>query len=717
MIVYRNPVWVAGPELLFARDFTDVVDWGLSLQGIPDTWKQSTGAGILVGVCDTGCPRHPDLNDRIAFAANFSTSYSPEDFQGHSTHVCGIIAAARNNQGIVGVAPDAKLCIAKVLGDDGSGSNIGVAKGIEYCLEKDCDIISMSLGGAYDPNVEAAVNRAIAAGKIVVCAAGNDGSTPGQDTTNWPARLGPPVAVASYNKNGQISTFSSRGPEVDVACPGEEVLSTWLNNTYKRLSGTCIAAGELVYTDQGPRAIETIKAGDVVYAFEDGQKVQRVVAGMHDRGTAEVFRLRSAGRDVMATASHEMMVLNTKDKDLEWVRLGQLKEHHRLLLPKQFESQINPYLDRVLTEDACWILGFFAGDGWLSETTRSRRVCFAEKDYPNVMEQLYARYEAVVGKPLKKSTSGDWTYDDSTMVALAIECCGLHKPSAEKTIPLWVWNLSKEKQYAFYSGYVMADGHCYEQAGHSHDAFECTSPTLVRRLACLADYWGLRHTTISSRTRKVQAPNSPQPTWATTYSLRINSGFYSGWARVKAEMGSLAGKKLSQMLKSGIDNFYTSTWRVDEVPEARRHVYDLTVPGADCFVTQGLITHNSMATPFCSGLAALRLSYQRDQERKGIIVPDAVRNTAEFTELIKRTAVDKGDAGRDNNWGWGVIDVQKWMSLNNQSPPAPQPPQTPPATPAQPIDAANDIPIFGGMMRVNLNAELGGKKGIFIYAG
>lgn len=241
-LVYRNPPWSAGPQVLMANELADIIDWGQLAQGVDKIWPLGTGKGILVGVCDTGRPVHSDLVNKIKFAQNFSSSFSDVDQQGHSTHVCGTVAAEKNGKGVVGVAHDAELCIAKVLGDDGSGDNIGVARGIRYCLDRGCDIISMSLGGGYDQEIEAAVRDAVSAGKFVICAAGNEGSVAGQNTVNWPARLADTVAVASYNRQGSISGFSSRGKEVDIACPGEDILSCWLGNAYRRLSGTSMAA-------------------------------------------------------------------------------------------------------------------------------------------------------------------------------------------------------------------------------------------------------------------------------------------------------------------------------------------------------------------------------------------------------------------------------------------------------------------------------------------
>jgi minor extracellular protease Epr len=130
---------------------------------------------------------------------------------------------------------------AKVLGDDGSGDNRAVAAGVEFCIDEKCHVISMSLGGGYDAAIHRAVSRAVSLGIFVIVAAGNDGHVPGRNTVGYPARLEETIAIGSYDKQLQLSRFSSRGEEVDFCFPGEEILSNWLDDKYRRLSGTSMA--------------------------------------------------------------------------------------------------------------------------------------------------------------------------------------------------------------------------------------------------------------------------------------------------------------------------------------------------------------------------------------------------------------------------------------------------------------------------------------------
>jgi len=230
-----------GAEVYTANQLEDIVDWGLKNNNIPDHWDVSNrGAGVTVGVLDTGRYDHTDLAEPV-FSYNFSSSRDDLDRQGHSTHVCGTIAMLENGKGGIGVSPRANVGICKVLGDDGSGDNRGITKGVYKCIDHQVDIISMSLGGGFDPGLSQALLDAVNAGIFVICAAGNDGKRGNSNTINYPARLAHTIAIASYNRDGKISDYSSRGPQIDAAFPGEDILSTWIGNKYRRISGTSMA--------------------------------------------------------------------------------------------------------------------------------------------------------------------------------------------------------------------------------------------------------------------------------------------------------------------------------------------------------------------------------------------------------------------------------------------------------------------------------------------
>ncbi|WP_342512143.1 S8 family peptidase [Sporosarcina sp. FSL K6-1522] len=223
---------------------------GVDLIQAPKIWNATKGKGMTVAVLDTGCDsRHPDLQERIIGGRNFTDDDRSNptiflDYNGHGTHVAGTIAAQKNDKGVVGVAPEASLLIVKVLNKNGSGQYEWIINGINYAIEQKVDIISMSLGGPHDsPALHTAIKKAVANNILVVCAAGNEGD--GNDSTDefaFPGYYNEVISVGAINQERRSSNFTNSHNEIDVVAPGEEILSTFLNGKYAKLSGTSMAA-------------------------------------------------------------------------------------------------------------------------------------------------------------------------------------------------------------------------------------------------------------------------------------------------------------------------------------------------------------------------------------------------------------------------------------------------------------------------------------------
>ena len=232
------------PSTLTVRPLSEGRDWGhakLNLQKLHAAGHR--GAGVLVSVCDTGVDReHPDLRGAIQEVKDFTGSRSgAADVQGHGTHCSGIIASRSDDTtGLVGVAPECRLLHAKVLGDSGSGADIWIAGGIDWSVSRGARVISLSLGSSgRSPTIEAACQRAIQAGVIVVAAAGNDG--PRENTVGYPGGGPGMVCVAATAENNTVANFSSRGRGVNIAAPGQSIESTLPGGRYGKMSGTSMA--------------------------------------------------------------------------------------------------------------------------------------------------------------------------------------------------------------------------------------------------------------------------------------------------------------------------------------------------------------------------------------------------------------------------------------------------------------------------------------------
>lgn len=183
------------------------------------------------------------LKDRIIGGKNFTDEGKEDDFtdwNGHGTHVAGIIAGNRVEKGITGVAPECNLLIVKVLNRFGDGSFPSIVKGLEYAIEQNVDIINMSLGGkAEDESLHEVIKKAIDKGICICCASGNNGDgSADTDEINFPGNYHEVIEVGAVDRDNSIAKFSNTNPEIDIVSYGVNIMSTYKNNRYATTSGT-----------------------------------------------------------------------------------------------------------------------------------------------------------------------------------------------------------------------------------------------------------------------------------------------------------------------------------------------------------------------------------------------------------------------------------------------------------------------------------------------
>lgn len=202
-----------------------------------------SGEGVKVAVLDSGVNfNHFDLRDNFDLSANelgydfVSDDFFPEDVYGHGTHVAGILAAASNGFGVVGVAPNAQIVALRVLDDNGEGTASRIIEALQWVQNYNAAhpgspirITNNSYGtGSNSSQLEAAFDVLASSGVLHIGAAGNEGSAAGNgNNVGYPARYDSVVAVAAVDRNNLRASFSSTGSDVEIAAPGVAVLSTW----------------------------------------------------------------------------------------------------------------------------------------------------------------------------------------------------------------------------------------------------------------------------------------------------------------------------------------------------------------------------------------------------------------------------------------------------------------------------------------------------------
>jgi subtilisin family serine protease len=261
--------------------------WGLDMIAADPAHQVATGAGAVVAVIDSGVQAdHPDLAGRLLPGHDFvDNDETPQDGNGHGTHVTGIVAAdAGNGIGVEGVAPGAMVLPVRVLGDDGSGSTDAVIQGIDYAVARHVDVINLSLGsdvplvGGTPPEFDQAIHRALDAGIVVVAAAGNS-SLPACDQPSGEGRL---LCVGAVDRNGNRAVYSNFGRGLGISAPGgsglpldHDILSTVPPSTYAEMAGTSQATPHVA-------AVAALLAG---LGLHGQAAVQRILATARDVGS------------------------------------------------------------------------------------------------------------------------------------------------------------------------------------------------------------------------------------------------------------------------------------------------------------------------------------------------------------------------------------------------------------------------------------------------
>ncbi|MGH9023740.1 MAG: S8 family serine peptidase, partial [Acidimicrobiia bacterium] len=243
--------------------------WGLEQIGAPAAWARSTGAGIRIGIVDTGIDlAHEDLVGQVAAHTSCigaqgdpdKCTGSAQDEQGHGTHVAGIAAAVRGNaRGVSGVAPNAELVVVKAIDSTGTGNTTDIVAGIKWVVDRGAKVVNLSLG---DPNfvftgltgtpLQEGLDYAWEHGAVPVLASGNT-SLLGLGSSNYGdldamvvGATDPEDRVASYSSplgNAKWGILAPGG--AGAGAPDDDIYSTFwkdgASNQYQALAGTSMA--------------------------------------------------------------------------------------------------------------------------------------------------------------------------------------------------------------------------------------------------------------------------------------------------------------------------------------------------------------------------------------------------------------------------------------------------------------------------------------------
>lgn len=196
----------------------------------PEAWEITRGSSsVVVAVLDTGVSMsHPDLAGRLVSGYNVtggSTAATDDNTNdSHGTACAGVIAAGSNTFGVVGIAPDVKIMPVKVGATTTFASEAWLAAGLTWAVDHGAKIGSVSIGFTSGTNVlRDAVLYASERGMLVVASSGNIAG----GTVGYPARWDSTLCVGATDARDVVAAFSTAGPQVDVAAPGVNILTTY----------------------------------------------------------------------------------------------------------------------------------------------------------------------------------------------------------------------------------------------------------------------------------------------------------------------------------------------------------------------------------------------------------------------------------------------------------------------------------------------------------
>ncbi len=251
------------------------VPWSVSATGGRTSWAVSgDGQGSVnvdVYILDTGVAQanNNDPNDDLTLVENIDFRdglNDAVDHDGHGTHIAGIVGAVDDNDGLVGLAPGARIHNLKVLGDDGLGDVSQAIAAVEYITAQKLAnpskpmVVNMSLGDDVLTTdytaLDKAIQTSVATGVVYVIAAGNHG-TPVD--TRTPAHVTEAITVGAFGAGGDFASFSNYGAAVDLLAPGVSVVSLSPSGGPVQMTGTSMSAAHVtgaaaLYLAQHPSA-------------------------------------------------------------------------------------------------------------------------------------------------------------------------------------------------------------------------------------------------------------------------------------------------------------------------------------------------------------------------------------------------------------------------------------------------------------------------------
>lgn len=322
--------------------------------------------------------------------------------------------------------------------------------------------------------------------------------------------------------------------------------------------------------DNTRKQLKYIRPGDEVLAYADGKWVSKKVLNWKEQGEDDIFTVKTGNSTIRGNAKHPVLV---RDEEGErWVPIGELQVGDRVVT-----SAVEPVPhDQVFTPEQAWLLGFMFGDGWLTFRTGMQRnngckpyprkgivTCCALSKYPALNDKILDHFDAVFGARPKATRYG-YIRTEIQKIGKWFEANGLIGRAKTKRIPPIIFGQPVEIREKFLLGFSQADGHIDKT---NQTTVACANEDMIADLRDLARGTGVVPSNIHRQRFVTQPPNSPAPVEGQTFSFKFG---------VQRETKAFRAIPIRSIERSG-----------------REKVYDIQVEGAENFIADGVVVHNT----------------------------------------------------------------------------------------------------------------------------